>query len=191
MRTSLEPLRANTTCNFCHYFQVLCCRNAAHSCFDSFGEWVVRGSGWCWADGSFWWCLCRETTAELFSFSWLLIHPFVSDKHVWKFGLFLDMSCPIVQHEVMLMFPVVVMGFVLANWGKRHLFCGYWSGVAPHPMICMAFHFSVSWLSANLCKCETRKGQVITLSRKRNQQQTPHSLMSCRFRHRRSQFVFI
>lgn len=107
MRTSLEPLRANTTCNFCHYFQVLCCRNAAHSCFDSFGEWVVLGSGWCWADGSFWWCLCRETTAELFSFSWLLIHPFVSDKHVWKFGLFLDMSCPIVQHEVMLCFQLL------------------------------------------------------------------------------------
>lgn len=194
MRTSFKPLRANTTRNFCHFFQVLSCRNAAHSCSDSFGEWVVLGSGWCWtatwADGGFWGCLCRETTAELFSFSGLRIHPFVSDKHVWKFGLFLDMSCPLVQHEVRLMFPVVVVGFVLASWGKQHLFCDYWSGVAPHPMICMASIFPAIKFQVSLPIC-ARKGQVITLSRKRNQQQTPYSLMSSRFRRWRSQFVFI
>lgn len=193
MRTSLEPLRANTTCNFYHFFQVLCCRNAAHSCSDSFGEWVVLGSGWCWtatwADGGFWGCLCRETTAELFSFIGLLIHPFVSDKYVWKFVLFLDMSCPLVQHEVRLMFPVVVMGSRQTAFILQLLI----RGRTPYDDL-HGFHFSsnsISRLSANLCKCETRKCQVITLSRKRNQQQTPYSLMSCRFRRWRSQFVFI
>lgn len=157
MRTSLEPLRANTTRNLCHFFQVLCCRNAAHSCSDSFGEWVVLGSGWCWtttwADGSFWGCLCSETTTESFFFSGLLI-LFISDKHVWKFGSFLDMSCPMVQHEVRLMFPVVVMGFVLASWGKWYLFCDYWSGVAPHPMICMTSIFPASISFRTLCQVQ-------------------------------------
>lgn len=128
---------------FLPFFQVLCCRNAAHSCSDSFEEWVVLGSGWywtaTWADGGFWGCLCRETTAELFSFSGLLIHPFVSDKHVWKFGLFLDMPNGATWGQADV--SSCCHGFCACKLRQAPFILQLLIGLIPHPMICMASIF--------------------------------------------------